>query len=147
VLAAMTDAQSRSIRGDTDSEHVFRLLLSNRERTPSQPLFDLVRATVRQVLAWCEQLRPGAPIGLNIMVTNGSDFVGTRLGRTLFVTRREGIHDCEICGFPHVHHQPDKDYRAIIIASEPITHELWDEVPDGSIYKTGPGLDWQMNPF
>ncbi|MDH3660793.1 MAG: class II glutamine amidotransferase [Alphaproteobacteria bacterium] len=147
MLAAMTDTQRSSIQGDTDSEHVFRLLLSDWERTPSQPLFDLVHMTMRQVLTWCAELRPDASIGLNIMVTDGSDFVGTRFGRTLFVARREGIHDCEICGFPHVHHQPGKDYPAIVIASEPITHEDWDEMPERSIYKIDSDLDWQMKPL
>ncbi len=147
MLAAMTDRQRHSIHGDTDSEHVFRLLLSNRERTPGHPLFELVRSTLNQVLAWCRELRPGAPIGLNIMVTDGSELIGTRRGRTLFIARREGIQDCEICGFPHVHHQPGKDYRAIVIASEPITHELWDEVPERSIYQIGSDLGWRMEPL
>ncbi|MDH3659877.1 MAG: class II glutamine amidotransferase [Alphaproteobacteria bacterium] len=144
MLAAMTDKQQDAIHGDTDSEHVFRLILSAWAAAPAKPLFDVVRETIGQVLAWCEEFRPGAPIGLNIMLTDGAELIGTRLGRTLFIARREGIHDCEICGFPHVHHQPDKDYRAIIVASEPITHESWNEIPERSIYRIGPELDWHI---
>ena len=147
VLAAMTEEHRQSIQGDTDSEHVFRLLLSAWAKAPAKPLSDIVRETVSQVIAWCNERRPGAPIGLNIMLTDGAELVGTRLGRTLFIARREGIHDCEICGFPHVHHQPEKDYRAIIVASEPITHEHWDEVPERSLYRIGPELDWHLEPM
>ncbi len=147
MLAAMTDRQRDAIHGDTDSEHVFRLILSAWAKTPARPLIDIVREIIAQVTAWCAELRPGAPIGLNIMLTDGTELIGTRLGRTLFITRREGIHDCEICGFPHVHHQPDKDYRAIIVASEPITHEPWYEIPERSIYRISPELDWHVKPL
>lgn len=147
MLATMTDMHREAIQGDTDSEHVFRLLLSIWANASAKPLMEVVRDTTTQVLAWCEEFRPDAPIGLNIMLTDGSELVGTRLGRTLFCARREGIHDCEICGFPHVHHQPEKDYRAIIVASEPITHELWNEVPERSLYRIGPDLDWHIEPL
>ena len=144
MLTMMTDAHRNAIQGDTDSEHVFRLLLSIWAEAPAKPLVAIVRETIGQVLAWCEEFRPGAPIGLNIMLTDGAELVGTRLGRTLFHARRDGIHDCEICGFPHVHHQPEEAYRAIIVASEPITHELWNEVPDRSIYRVSSDLDWRI---
>jgi glutamine amidotransferase len=144
MLTAMTDRQRGAVRGDTDSEHVFRLLMSERERQPAKPLFELVRTTARHILDWCASARPGVRAGLNIMITDGGELVGTRWGRTLFVARREGVHDCEICGFPHVHHQPNRDYRAIVVASEPITHETWEEAPEGSIYRIGPSLEWRM---
>ncbi|MGI9435207.1 MAG: hypothetical protein ACR2Q4_10340 [Geminicoccaceae bacterium] len=123
------------------------MLLSMWAKAPAKPLLEVVRDATRQVLAWCEEFHPGAPIGLNIMLTNGSELGGTRLGRTLFLARREGIHDCEICGFPHVHHQPEKDHRAIIVASEPITHELWNEVPERSLHRIDPELDWHIEPL
>lgn len=52
------------------------------------------------------------------------------IGSTLNVLERKGVFDCEICGFPHIHHDSPHNYRAVVIASEPITREYWQEVPD-----------------
>ena len=134
MLAAMTPEHRAAIRGVTDSEHVFRVIMSYHDRAPDQPLLDTVRLAVLQVIAWCRAINPWARIGLNLLLTDGQRLVGTRWGRTLHYIHRRGIYDCEICGFPHIHHEPGTDYRAITIASEPITHEAWREVPDHSIF-------------
>ena len=47
--------------------------------------------------------------------------------------RREGIYECEICGIPHIHHHETVNHRAIAIASEPVTHETWEEVANRSV--------------
>ena len=70
---------------------------------------------------------------LNFILTNGRILVASRWGHTLFWALREGVHDCEICGIPHVHHSPDADYRAAIVASEPISHETWQELADRTV--------------
>jgi predicted glutamine amidotransferase len=69
------------------------------------------------------------------MLTDGEQLVGSRLGRTLYYVERQGVHDCEICGFPHIHHNPRRAYRAVVVASEPISHEEWREVPERSVYR------------
>jgi predicted glutamine amidotransferase len=77
---------------------------------------------------------PTAPVGLNIVLTDGDCLVGSRLGRTLWQLRREQVYTCEICGRSHVHDDAGIDYRAIEIASEPISDDNWQELPDGVVY-------------
>ncbi len=135
LLARMSRRHRAAIAGTTDSEHVFRLLMTRLDARPGRPLVDALRETACEVVDLCRIAAPDRRIGLNVMVTDGEQLAGTRLGRTLQHTRREGVLDCEICGFPHVHHHPGAAYRAVIIASEPITHEAWRELPDGAIYR------------
>jgi len=72
------------------------------------------------------------------MITDGQTFLGTRYGRSLYKVEREGVYDCEICGFPHIHHDPKHDYRAVVIASEPITSENWEVIPDRTLWSMTP---------
>ena len=122
------------INGTTDSEHVFYFLLTLRMRHPDVGLRELVGIGINRLRRWCEEVDPAAKVGLNIVLTDGSALVGSRLGRTLWHLRREQIHTCKICGRPHVHHQAGTDYRAVEIASEPITDDYWEEFPDGVVY-------------
>ncbi len=59
--------------------------------------------------------------------------LASRLNRTLHWVERLGVHDCEICGTPHIHHHRDTPYRAVVVASEPITDEPWRAVPEGCV--------------
>jgi glutamine amidotransferase len=138
LLEELTDEHRAAIRGQTDSEHVFRLLMSRIDKNPDRPVLDLVREAARDILAWCQEAAPGQPVGLNIMLTDGERIFGARYGRTLHYIERDGVHDCEICGFPHVRHDPSAAYRATVLASEPITHEDWKEIPERSLYEVDP---------
>lgn len=122
------------IKGMTDSEHVFYFLLSLRLRFPDHNLRELVAIGLNRVRQFCEDVDPAAAVGLNIVLTDGDCLVGSRLGRTLWQLRRERVYTCEVCGRSHVHHDAGTDYRAIEIASEPITDDNWQELPDGVVY-------------
>jgi glutamine amidotransferase len=134
MLDAITPEHRAAIGGVTDSEHLFRMLMSLHERSPSRPILEILREGIRQLIAWCGELSPAVETGLNVILTDGSELVGTRWGRSLCYIERNGIYDCEICGFPHIHHHPARHYRAVVVASEPITHESWTELPERSIY-------------
>jgi predicted glutamine amidotransferase len=148
-LLAVTSPEHRAaITGSTDSEHIFHMLLSLREQRPRQPLADLVASATALILGWCHHIDPAAPVGLNLLLTDGARLVGTRWGRTLFAVERHGVRDCEVCGFPHVRHQPAHDYRAVAVASEPITtQEVWSEVPDRSVFEIDPGWGLSVGPI
>lgn len=122
------------IKGTTDSEHVFYFLLSLRLRFPDHNLRELVAIGLNRLRQFCEQVDPMAPVGLNIVLTDGDCLVGSRLGRTLWQLRRERVYTCAICGRSHVHHDAGTDYRAVEIASEPISEDNWQELPDGVVY-------------
>lgn len=146
-LLGETSAEHRAaIQGETDSEHIFRMLLTRIERAPDRALLAIVRDAVQTIVRWCRELDPDAPIGLNLLLTDGERMAGSRWGRTLYSVTREAIRDCEICGFAHVHHTPGRPYFAVVVASEPISHEDWVEVPDYSVYEVTPDLRLQIEP-
>jgi glutamine amidotransferase len=147
MLAMMTPKHCTVIQGETDSEHIFHLLLSAYDSAPARPLSEILHQVLGQIVAWCHEIDPAAGIGLNILLTNGERMVGCRWGRTLHYVERVGVHDCEICGFPHIHHDPRRNYRAIVIASEPISNERWREIPDRSVFTVSTEMTMKIGPL
>lgn len=141
-LLDSTDAiQRNSIHGQTDSEHMLHYLLTLWARHPEVSLIDIVRNGLRTIIAWCRAIDPEAPIGLNIVLTDGDRLVGSRFGRTLWFLTRDHTFSCPICGKPHVHHTAGVGYRSVEVASEPLTDEHgWVEVPEGTVYGVTPDL-------
>lgn len=135
MLPAIDPFYLNEIRGTTDSEHIFYYLLTLWRRHPDLPLLDLFGKGLERVVRWCRSVDGTAKIGLNVVLSNGSQLVGSRLGRALWHLERERVFDCAICGRPHVHHAVDQSYRAVEIASEPITDENWHEMAEGTIYE------------
>jgi hypothetical protein len=64
--------------------------------------------------------------------------VGARLNRGLWYLERHGSVRCPICSETHAHHDPARSYRAVEVASEPITDEDLCEVPNGTVYVVDP---------
>ncbi|MBJ3763714.1 class II glutamine amidotransferase [Maribius pontilimi] len=136
------------IRGETDSEHVFRYLMSLFLRHPEKGLLATVKHGLEQVVAWAREVAPDKPVGLNIVLTDGDRLVGARLNRTLSFIRRDHRFKCPICGKPHVLHDPGTRYRAIEVASEPVTQEPeWAEVPNGVVYRATRDFDLSWVPL
>jgi predicted glutamine amidotransferase len=135
------------IHGSTDSEHVFRFLMSLWEHHPERPLVDTLRTGLERVIDWCREIDPNKRIGLNVLWTNGEEMVGSRLNRTLWYLERDGVVRCEICGETHVHHSAKEHYRAVEIASEPITHERWLQVPNGTVFSVDPDYRLKIQPL
>lgn len=132
----------RHRRGTTDSELAFYWLLSRISahglpiEGPEPPAADLAHVlsdALRTLAHWCEQADSINPPRLNFILTNGATLLASRWNNTLCWVERRGIHDCEICGIPHVHHAPGTAYRAVVVASEPLSHEAWLEIPEASI--------------
>ena len=140
LLDRMSATHRQAIKGQTDSEHVFHYFLSLQDSGAINPQSDLrgaIGQLVGDITALAERHASGKKLGLNIMLTNGKQFAGSRINRSLYFVDRKGVYDCEICGFPHIHHNPQQEYRATVIASEPVTHEQWVEIPNYSM--------WEMN--
>ncbi len=142
-LEAETDSALQSQRrGTTDSEQIFYWLLSRMARA-GLPLdqacenvdevADIVAEAVRLLARRCDDAGATEPARLNFMLTDGVHLIATRWKNSLYCVQRNGIRDCEICGMPHVKHQRERDYRAVVVASEPISHEQWREIPEGAM--------------
>jgi predicted glutamine amidotransferase len=135
MIEAIDPLHRTEIKGSTDSEHIFRYLLSLWMHHPEVDLLKTVRTGLRQVIAWSQDIDGEANVGLNIILTDGDRMIGSRIDRTLWYLEREKIYTCSICRKSHVHHSPRADYRAVEIASEPITgNENWKAVPNHSVF-------------
>jgi glutamine amidotransferase len=140
LLLEHTDPVHRAeIRGQTDSEHIFHYLLTRWAHGPQTSLLETVRDGLNQIIAWCLAIDPERRVGLNIVLSDGEQLVGSRLNRTLWYLERDAIIECAICGKPHVHHEPKTAYRAVEVASEPVTpDDPWKGVPNGTVYSVDP---------
>lgn len=147
LLEELDPLHRSEIHGSTDSEHVFRYLLTLWMQEPERPLIETLRICLQNVIAWCREIDPKKRIGLNVLWANGENLLGSRLNRTLWYVERDGIVPCEICGQSHVHHSPKQHYRAVEIASEPITQEHWLQVPNGTVFGVDPDFALRIEPL
>jgi predicted glutamine amidotransferase len=147
LLPELDEVHRTDIHGNTDSEHIFRYLLTLWGRHPDRPLIETLRIGLEQTIQWSNDIDPSARISLNLLWTNGEELIGSRLNRTLWYLEREGLSHCEICGKSHVHHAPKQPYRAIEIASEPITSESWREIPNGTVFAVDPDFRLRIEPM
>ena len=84
---------------------------------------------------------------LNFLITDGRLMMASRLNRDLHWLERIGVHDCEVCGTPHIEHGESGEYRAFVLASEPITSESWRTVPEGSVVSVSPDFEARVESF
>ncbi len=154
-LERETDPQLQADRrGTTDSEQAFYWLLSRMTQSGIDissrsadvgALVPLLAASVTELARRCERRQPDKEAKLNFLLTDGRTLLASRWGNTLHWVRREGIHDCEICGIAHVRHDPLREYRAVIVASEPISDEAWEPIEQGHILAVGSDLESQVH--
>lgn len=156
LLDRLSPARRDTIRGTTDSEHIFALLLQLRDEAPRAPLHEVTRKGVRLVQSWCRDATVDVhadvsdvpfdeydtvddtliynTLALNLLWTDGTWIGGARLNRSLWALRRTSSYVCTICGTDHTGAPEGEPYRATVLASERITDEEWTEVPNGSVF-------------
>lgn len=139
LLESISDELKPCISGETDSEHVFYYVLSMIQSQPDAELKDVIGKAVGNIDNWSREIDPDMPASVNLIITDGKRIAGSRMGRSLHFLKRNGVLDCEICGFPHIHHHPRNNYRAFVVASEPLTDEPWTEMPDRSTWSVDRG--------
>lgn len=157
LLRERLDREHRAaIQGDTDSEHVLALLLQLRDEAPDAAHTTITRRAVQQVQAWCRQVDAEVnaavsdrsfadleavpdevlhgTLALNLLWTDGPTLAGARLNRTLWRVERNAPYLCPICNTTHTDAAPSA-YQATVLASERITNEDWQAVPNGSVFQ------------
>lgn len=147
MIESIDPLHRSKIKGDTDSEFIFRYLLTLWEHEPGRPLIDTLGLGLERIIAWCRNIDRGAKIGLNVLWSDGEHLLGSRFGRTLWYLERDGLHECGICGGSHVHRPADQDYRAVEIASQPVTDETWLQVPDCTVFTVDPDMRLHFKPL
>jgi glutamine amidotransferase len=156
LLDRLSEERARAIQGRTDSEHVFALLLQLRDEHPDAPLDAVTRRAVRHVQAWGQAAADRATVGpldadvdpatldhddlvdvlgLNLLWTDGDTLAGSRLNRTLWALERTSPYACPVCGHDHAAPPDDAPYRSTTLASERLTDEDWQPVPNGSVFR------------
>lgn len=142
--------------GTTDSEQAFYWVLSRMvdsgfdlaaRRTNVEAMVSVLGSSIAELARRCETRQPDTEAKLNFLLTDGQTLLASRWGNTLHWVRRDGIHDCEICGIPHVRHDVAREYHAVIVASEPISHEAWEPIEQGHMLVVGPGLESRVQPI
>jgi len=158
LLDRLDEDRRRIIRGDTDSEHVFALLLQLRDEAPDAPLHEVTGEAVQLIQSWVDNADPDVTVaptdvpsedvghdeltdvlGLNLLWTDGETLGGSRLNRTLWALQRDEVHTCSICDAERAHPSDDGSYRSTTLASERITDEDWQPVPNGSVFHVDAG--------
>ncbi len=129
-------------KGSTDSEMIFLWLINRMAdhgldpEAPADsldPILDLLEEAVLELVQIGLASGAEEPAKLNFLLSDGRHLAASRWGNTLHWTFRRGIPDCAVCGTSHCPGAGD-GYRAVVVASEPITREAWTEVPDGTIF-------------
>lgn len=154
-MLAETDADLRVCRlGQTDSELLFLWLLTRirsagidlHKHPSANAVGRVVAESIVSLAERCHKTGTAKQPRLNIVLSDGHVTVATRWNNDLFFVFRKGVHDCEICGIPHVHHDQSTEYLAVIIASEPISDEAWTEVPNHSVVTVTDQIELAIRP-
>lgn len=131
--------------GGTDSEQLFLWLLAQFQgqggdlRSPEpELLFQSLASSVRELDRRCRAAAPDDEPRLTFVVTNGDLLFASCWNNPLHILERVGVHDCEICGIPHIRHEENATYRAAVVASEPITDEDWQNVANKTFVRVTP---------
>lgn len=149
-MVGQTNSRLQKLRrGTTDSEQTFLWILTRMERAgldlerdeiETTDLASVLGRAIRDLDAWTFEVGARKAAKLNFILTNGRVMIASRWNHTLHWVERVGLHDCEICGIPHIEHDTEREYRALVIASEPITDEPWQELDNGSLLAVGDDL-------
>jgi predicted glutamine amidotransferase len=105
LTASLPDFLQRNIRGDTDSEHIFHVLLSFLHDAGQLEVTDVahevVFGAVRNTLALLDGMTAevGAPPAeINLVLTNGRQLYALRRGAPLMFVERRGLPSGEVPG-------------------------------------------------
>lgn len=139
-LAAETAADLQALRrGTTDSEQMFYWLLTRLRAAGidlAKPVADAARlaqqvaAGVAEIVRRGKAVDPHSETALNFVLTDGPSLVATRWRRTLWWAKFPAAHRCVECGRSHAAAAPGE---AVAIASQPTSHDAWQELADGDV--------------
>lgn len=145
-------------RGTTDSELMFLWLLGRIRQlapdglerdVPLETIVGAVRNCVTTIESACRDGDVDDPLCLNFILSDGKRLIVLRQGNTAFWVARDDRGPCEVCEVCHcpicasragARHEPKLDYRAVVVASEPITGETWRSLPERHLLTVDAGV-------
>lgn len=152
LMARLSDEGFASIRGVTDTEHMFAIAmeeLRDHEHDSSCELLGrALERTINEVLALLEEYAPGTHAYLNFVVSDGQNAAACRFSSdpnyidSLYINEG-GRYRCEdgVCFMT----DPEERQRALLISSEPLNQgPRWREVPRNHVVLVADNLDIEM---
>ena len=145
LMAMVAPTLRRFILGDTDSELMFHILLSQLHAAgdlgrpiTSQELINALRVTMEMVRRTCETPEQEAPCLLTFIVTNGETLAACHGGKELFFsTHKTRCSDRDTCSYlsPECEAPSTTGYvNHFILSSEPLQGEnVWTELVQGDM--------------
>ncbi|MFU8806184.1 MAG: class II glutamine amidotransferase, partial [Bradymonadaceae bacterium] len=157
VLQQISPMYRRFILGDTDSEAIFYLLLSNmarrfdvhRKGAPVEDVSAAIDDTVKQIHELtgmnCYERGPEDEFYLSFLLTNGHIMLAHQGGKELYLSTYKGCcPERDLCpSFSQACEAPSDSgfVNHLIISSEPLQGEnVWLEMVPGEVV----GVDWRM---
>lgn len=129
----MSDRVYTTLRGNTDSEHIWGLLLTCLSSENSPSLETALEIALEKLLALAYEY--DAPMAVNVLVSDGKKLVGSRLSSH---GRAPSLY--WLGGDPRF---PD----AVIVASEPLFDGNWATCPEFSLFTVDTHCDIQFRPL
>ncbi len=138
LLARLSDASFQMVGGQTDTEHLFGLVLDRLAggdpKGGVEHLARALREALEEALALVERYAPGEPSYLNLVLTNGEVAVASRFttdesydGESLYWNSgKRYVCDGGVCRML----APDLEGGAVLVSSEPLSEDPgWEKVP------------------
>jgi len=127
LMESLSDNAFASVRGNTDSEHVFALVMEHlrghEQQSSCELLAEALENAIGRVLALLAEHAPGTHAYLNLLLSDGTHAVASRFSTdpdyidSLYVNEGARYHcDGEACWMA----PPDEQERAVLISSEPL---------------------------
>jgi predicted glutamine amidotransferase len=152
LLATINPHLRRFILGDTDSEVIFHMFVSElsrygplTRRLAIENVMDSLRDTMRKVREICDDPAAEKKSLLTAIATNGTTMVATRGGKELFwSTYKNQCADRDVCSYfaPECEAPSETGFiNHMLVSSEPLSGEnVWVEFDEGETV----GVDWRM---
>ena len=153
LLQTINPHLRRFILGDTDSEVIFYMFLSElsrygplTRRLATESVMDSLRDTMAKVREICDEPNAEKKCLLTAIATNGTTMVATRGGKELYwSTYKNKCSDRETCSYfaPECEAPSETGFiNHMLVSSEPLNGEnLWIEFEEGEVV----GVDWRMD--
>lgn len=125
------DVAYQSIKGNTDSEHLFALLLDELQTLPSATLEQALHTALLQMDRMAKSYQVAA--SANMIVSDGKRLIASRFASDKKAPSLYWLRDDPT--FP----------EAVIIASEPLFEGNWNSVPEQSIVSVGQDLEIEIH--
>ncbi|MDT8439090.1 MAG: class II glutamine amidotransferase [Wenzhouxiangellaceae bacterium] len=155
LLDSLSDAGFASVRGTTDSEHLFALamerLRGHEQDSDCGLMADALEWTVNRVVELLAEHAPGTHAYLNLVLTDGHNAAACRFSTnpdyidSLYLNQGSGYRcDDGVCTMAAA---DEADARAVLISSEPLNDDPgWRAVPRNQLVLLSSSLEVSLRP-